>query len=212
MAAPTEELVRLHDLDFVPYMPEHAIVDRAFDVAKAISVAYAGRQLRRICVERGARYFFDLVDQFLWDLAPELSDTDSLRVSSYDGKQSTGTLLWLEPLAKPLEADLDVLLFEDIADTGRTGNRLLEFISPQVASLAFVTMLDKPEARIEPLAPAATGFVIPNLFVVGSGLDYKVGEVELGRDLPGVYALASEQPFADYHLGMINLPALAQRP
>jgi len=103
-------------------------------------------------------------------------------VSSYEGTQSTGTLTF----RKDLDVDItgrDVLILEDILDTGRTLKKIKELLlSRGPKSVKICTLLDKPEGRKVELDADYVGFTIPDAFVVGFGLDYD----ESYRNLPFV--------------------------
>ena len=109
-----------------------------------------------------------------------------LRTRSYVGTASTGrvTVEWPADLAVDGRR---VVLVEDIVDTGRTLVRLVEELHERgAASVKVVVLLDKPTARAVPFQPDLVGFAIADRFVVGCGLDFD----GLGRDLPGVWAVA----------------------
>ena len=112
-----------------------------------------------------------------------------IKLASYKGTRSTGQVI----TAIGLDHDLynrHVVIIEDIVDTGKTLNEFLPQLHHQnPASLKIVALLHKPEATKYPLTIDYTGFVIPNKFVVGYGLDYD----GLGRNLKEIYQLA--EPF-----------------
>jgi hypoxanthine phosphoribosyltransferase len=110
---------------------------------------------------------------------------DFLSVSSYTGTESSGNVR----IKKDLDIDIkgkNVLLVDDILDTGRTFKKVLEFLSlkePKI--LKTCVLLDKPARRKVPIKADFVGFEIPDYFVVGYGLDWD----ELGRNLKGIYAV-----------------------
>ena len=109
-----------------------------------------------------------------------------VRYSSYEGTQSTGQVHKMLGMKSNIEGQ-DVLIVEDIIDTGRTLHHALEDLNRQrPKSLEIVSLLIKPDAAIHDVSCKYAGFNIPNDFVVGYGLDYD----ELGRDLPSIYKLA----------------------
>jgi hypoxanthine phosphoribosyltransferase len=129
---------------------------------------------------------------FLADLARALDRhvmMDFIAVSSYEGgTASTGVVRLLKDLSVNIEGK-DVLLVEDIIDTGLTVNYLLENLSTRhPRSLAVCALLDKQSARTQPVPIRFTGFVVPNEFVVGYGLDYQ----QRYRNLPYVGVLRPE--------------------
>ncbi len=135
----------------------------------AITAEYAGKDLVLVGVLKGSCVFLaDLMR------AINLSLTiDFMSVSSYkDGTQSSGDVEILKDLSNSIR-DKHVLIVEDIVDTGLTLTRLVEILGSRgAASIRIATFLDKPEPRIKKeLVVDFTGFVIPNKFVVGYGLD-----------------------------------------
>ena len=98
---------------------------------------------------------------------------DFLSVSSYgNGDTSGGVIHFNKDLDDPIEGQ-DVILVEDIMDTGRTLSYLMDVMQQRnPASLKVITLLDKPSRRLVKIEPWMTGFTIPDRFVVGFGLDY----------------------------------------
>ena len=106
-----------------------------------------------------------------------------IKMQSYRGTESTGNIQVPLGLNHPIEGR-DVIILEDITDTGRTIHHLLGILAEKnPASLRVVTLLDKPSARIIDIPIAYTGFTIENKFIVGYGLDYD----QYGRNLPAIY-------------------------
>lgn len=111
-----------------------------------------------------------------------------VRLSSYAGTQSTGQVVTAIGLDKEI-TNRHVILLEDIIDTGRTLSAFLPNLEQQhPASLSIATLLHKPDAAQFTVPIHYCGFTIPNLFVLGYGLDYN----GLGRNLPGLYQLLSK--------------------
>jgi hypoxanthine phosphoribosyltransferase len=150
------------------YSPEQ-IADRIVELGRQITSDYTGRDLVLVGVLKGSSVFHaDLMRAI--DLPLTI---DFMAVSSYkDGTKSTGDVEILKDLSNPIR-DKDVLVVEDIVDTGLTLTRLLDILDSRGAnSIKLATLLDKPEPRInKELNIDYTGFVIPNKFVVGFGLD-----------------------------------------
>ena len=152
-------------------IPETVIQKRIEEIAEAISRDYAGLPLTLVCVLKGGVMFFS-------DLARKLKadiEMDFIVVSSYENAPETsGTVKIAKDLAQPITGK-HVLLVEDILDTGQTLSRLMQHLSgQQPASLKICTLLDKPDRRVvDGIIPEYTGFVIPDQFVIGYGLDYK---------------------------------------
>lgn len=145
------------------------ITARIAEMGEKITAEYAGKDLVLVGVLKGSCVFLaDLMRHI--DLPLTI---DFMSVSSYkDGTTSTGDIEILKDLSNPIR-DKHVLIVEDIIDTGLTLSRLVEILSSRgAASIKIATFLDKPEPRIKKeLVVDHVGFVIPNKFVVGYGLD-----------------------------------------
>ena len=145
------------------------IAVRVAELGSVISAQYAGKDLVLVGVLKGSSVFHaDLMRAI--DLPITI---DFMAVSSYkDGLKSTGDVEILKDLSNPIRGK-DVIVVEDIVDTGLTLTRLLEILGSRgAASIKLASLLDKPEPRIKKeLKIDYTGFVIPNKFVVGYGLD-----------------------------------------
>lgn len=164
-------------------LDEATLQARIRELGAQITRDYKGKQLLVVGVLKGSTIFMsDLVRALGNDLDVRL---DFVAVSSYSGKASTGTVRTLLDLRESPEGK-DLLLVEDIVDTGLTLTSLTETLrAHRPASLEVCTLLDKPECRKTPFQPKYTGFKIPNEFVVGFGLDYD----ERYRQLPCVGVL-----------------------
>ncbi len=142
---------------------------RVAELGAEITRAYQGKDLVLVGVLKGSVVFLaDLMREI--DLPLKI---DFMAVSSYkDGTVSTGDVEILKDLTNPIR-EKDVIVCEDIIDTGLTLYRLMEILGSRgAASLKIATLLDKPEPRIKKeLAIDFCGFQIPNKFVVGYGLD-----------------------------------------
>ena len=145
------------------------IIARVAELGAEITRDYAGKELVVVGVLKGSVIFLaDLIRAI--DLPLTI---DFMAVSSYkDGTVSTGDVEILKDLTNPIRGK-DVIICEDIIDTGLTLFRLMEILSSRGAnSLKIATLLDKPEPRIKKdLRIDYCGFQIPNKFVVGYGLD-----------------------------------------
>lgn len=148
---------------------EGDIASRIKELGAEITAEYAGKDLVLVSVLKGSCIFLaDLMR--VVDLPMKI---DFMAVSSYkDGTKSTGDVEILKDLSNPIR-DKHVLVVEDIIDTGLTLSRLLEILGSRgAASIKLASFLDKPEPRIKKeLKIDYTGFVVPNKFVVGYGLD-----------------------------------------
>ena len=142
---------------------------RIKDLGRQITRDYAGKDLVLVGVLKGSCIF-------LADLMREIDlqlTIDFMSVSSYKNElKSTGDVEILKDLSNPIR-DKHILVVEDIVDTGLTLSRLLEILGTRGASsIKLASFLDKPEPRIKKdLVIDYTGFVVPNKFVVGYGLD-----------------------------------------
>ncbi len=161
-----------------------AIQRRVRELAEEISrdYAHAERPVVLLSVLKGSVCFAT-------DLSRSLTipvNFEYVAVSSYgSGTESTGVVQMLKDLTMEVKGR-DVLMVEDIIDTGLTTSFLFEHVQRhRPASLKLVVLLNKEERRIKPVPIAYKGFDIPNQFVVGYGLDYD----ELYRNLPAVHIL-----------------------
>lgn len=146
-----------------------------------ISRDYAGRKLTLIGILRGSIIFMgDLMRSITEDCS-----VDFMCLSSYSGKASTGAVRVLLDLRDNAEGR-DLLIIEDIVDTGLTLHYLLDNLKARnPSSLEICALLDKPDCRKVDVKAKYVGFKIPNEFVVGYGLDYN----ERYRNLPYVGVL-----------------------
>jgi hypoxanthine phosphoribosyltransferase len=159
------EIERVREL-----ISQQEIEERIRVLGAEISEKYAGRDLTLVGILKGSV-------PFLSDLMRALTipvQIDFLELSSYKGgMQSTGAVRLIKDLSHPIEGK-DVLIVEDIVDTGLTLRHLNElFITRRPASVSIASLLDKPSGRVEgfDLIVEFVGFTIPGHFVVGYGLD-----------------------------------------
>lgn len=145
-----------------------AIQKRVREVAQQITKDYKGERVHLIGVLKGACIFLsDLVREINLD-----TSIDFIAVSSYGkNKESSGQVRVLKDLDSSIES-LNVILVEDILDTGLTLSYLLRVLEQRKPkSLRVAALLDKPSRRLKPVKGDYVGFTIPNEFVVGYGLD-----------------------------------------
>lgn len=165
--------------------PAELIDERVRALASRINEDYRGKDLVVVCVLKGAFMFFaDLVRRL--DVEPVM---DFVRVASY-GKSDTssGTVSFTKDVELPLEGK-DVLIVEDIVDSGVTMDFLLrEIRSRGVKSLRVAALVDKVERREVDLSVDYAGFTIDSGFIVGYGLDY----AERYRELPGIFVVETD--------------------
>lgn len=139
------------------------------EIGEQISRDYAGKQVHLICVLRGGAFF-------MCELAKRITvpvSLDFMSVSSYGGDtKSSGVVKIVKDLDDSLQGK-DVIVVEDIVDSGRTLSYLLEMLRDRKPnSLRLCTLLDKPDRRVINVPVDYTAFRIPDEFVVGYGLDY----------------------------------------
>ncbi len=159
---------RLQEMEIL--LSKEEIAQRVEELAEQVSTDYPAQELLLIGVLKGAVIF-------LSDLLRNLTvpvKIDFMAVSSYGADtRSSGVVRILKDLDQGIKGR-DVLIVEDIVDTGLTMNYLFDSLARrQPNTLKVVTLLDKPDRRRVPFQPDYCGFVIPNRFVVGYGLDYK---------------------------------------
>lgn len=151
-------------------LTEEEVNAKISEVAGQISRDYEGRQVHLICILKGGVFF-------TCELAKRLTvpvSLDFMSVSSYgSGTQSSGVVKIIKDLDEPLE-DKEVLIVEDIIDSGRTLAYLVEILKQRnPKSIELCTLLDKPERRVKKQVKVKYScFTIPDEFVVGYGLDY----------------------------------------
>lgn len=150
-------------------LTEEDVDRRIQEIGDQISRDYAGGQVHLICVLKGGAFF-------MCELAKRITvpvSLDFMSVSSYGSStKSSGVVKIVKDLDEPLK-DKDVLVVEDIVDSGRTLSYLLDLLKDRgPKSVRLCTLLDKPERRVVDVHVDYTCFQIPDEFVVGYGLDY----------------------------------------
>ena len=150
-------------------LTEEEVNKKISEVAAQINKDYEGKEVHLICILKGGVFF-------TCELAKRLTipvSLDFMSVSSYGSDtKSSGVVKIIKDLDEPLEGK-DVLIVEDIIDSGRTLSYLIEILKQRhPASLQLCTLLDKPERRVREVHVDYTCFNIPDEFVVGYGLDY----------------------------------------
>lgn len=171
------------------------IAKKTAEIAAQITKDYEGEEGLMVGILRGAVLFFsELVKKIDLDLR-----MDFMAVSSYGASMTTsGEIKINKDLSQPIEG-LNVIIVEDIIDTGHTLKNLLRLLQTRnPKSIKICSLLDKPERREVDLEGDYVGFKVPNEFVVGYGLDYN----EKYRNLPDVCVLKksvySQCPDEDY--------------
>ncbi len=148
---------------------ERRVNKRIKEIGAQISEEYAGKELHMISVLKGGAFF-------TCELAKRISlpvTLDFMSVSSYgDEKSSSGVVKIVKDLDESIEGR-HVMVVEDIVDSGRTLSYLMKMLRERKpASLALCTLLDKPSRRTHEVHVDYTGFEVPDVFIVGYGLDY----------------------------------------
>ena len=165
---------------------EEEVDKRIAQLAEQISRDYEGRAVHLVCILKGSIFF-------TCELAKRLTipvTLDFMSVSSYgNDTKSSGVVRMVKDLDEPLEGK-DVIVIEDIIDSGRTLSYLLENLSSRnPGSLRLCTLLDKPDRRVTDVKVDYTGFEIPDEFVIGYGLDY----AQRYRNLPYIGVMSLEE-------------------
>lgn len=144
------------------------IAERVSGIAREIERDYRGKKPLLVGVLNGAFVFMADLCRAL-DMEVEI---DFIGVSSYEDRDTPGVLKITKDISSPI-GDKNVIVVEDIVDTGRTLSRILEYMrGKKPRSLAVCAFLDKKERREVPVKIDYVGFVVPNEFLVGYGLDY----------------------------------------
>lgn len=174
-----------HQIDVM--YTEEEVNHKISELAEQINRDYRGKSIHMVCVLKGGAFF-------MTELAKRITvpvSLDFMCVSSYgSATKSSGNLIMKKDLDESVEGK-DVLVVEDIIDSGRTLSNLLELLKERgAASLRLCTLLNKPDRRVVDVDIDYNGFTIPDAFVVGYGLDYD----QRYRNLPyiGIVRLQEE--------------------
>lgn len=176
--------IKLHDKTFDTYLSEQDIQEKVKEIADQLNRDYKDKRPLFIAILNGSFMFAADVFKYL-TIDAEIC---FIKLASYRGMKSSGNVI----TAIGLDQDLfgrDVVILEDIVDTGKTlGEFLPKLDHQQPKSLKIAALLHKPQATRFPLTIDYLGFSIPDKFVVGYGLDYD----GLGRNLKEIYQLSEE--------------------
>lgn len=158
-------------------LSEEEVNKRISELGKQITKDFAGKSIHLVCVLKGGSFF-------MCELAKRIDlpvSIDFMSVSSYGSDtKSSGVVKIVKDLDESIKGK-DVIVVEDIVDSGRTLSYLLDMLRDRMpASLTLCTLLDKPSRRVVDVDVKYTGFQIPDKFVVGYGLDYD----QVYRNLP----------------------------
>lgn len=167
-------------------LSEEEVDTKIREIAAQISRDYEGKEIHLICVLKGGVFF-------TCELAKRITvpvSLDFMSVSSYgDDTKSSGVVRIVKDLDEPVKGK-DVLIVEDIIDSGRTLSYLIDIIKGRgPKSVKLCTLLDKPERRVKNVKVDYVCFNIPDDFVVGYGLDY----AQKYRNLPYIGVVETEQ-------------------
>ena len=174
--------VSLHDDVEEVLLDSQTVAGRVAELGAQLAADYAGRDPVLVSVLKGAMVFLaDLMRAM--DLPTSI---DFMEVSSYGAAtESSGQVRILKDLSRPIEGR-DIIVVEDIIDTGLTLNYLLGYLADrQPASISICCLLDKPARRLAEIPIDYIGFTIPDRFVIGYGLDFD----ERYRNLPYIGVL-----------------------
>ena len=165
---------------------EEEINKRIAELGEQISKDYAGRSITMICILKGAA-------AFACELAKRITvpvEMEYMRCSSYGTEtESSGVVKIDLDLDRPIR-EKNILVVEDIIDTGRTMHYLIEVLKSRgPAEVKLCALLDKPDRRVTDVEIDYTGFVIPDKFIVGYGLDY----AQKYRNLPYIGVVEPEE-------------------
>ena len=167
-------------------LSEEEVDRRINEIGKQITKDYEGKNIHLICVLKGGVFF-------MCELAKRIEvpvSMDFMAISSYGADtKSSGVIKIVKDLDESITGK-DVLVIEDIVDSGRTLSYLLEMLKDRKPnSLRLCTLLDKPDRRVIDVDVEYTGFQIPDEFVVGYGLDY----AQKYRNLPYIGVVHLEE-------------------
>lgn len=173
--------VTILDKTFLVSITADQIQSRVNDIAEKLNISHNGKRPLFLAILNGSFIFAsDLLKKISIDC-----EISFIKLASYIGTSSSGKITTIIGLSESLKGK-DIIIVEDIIDTGRTMKNLLGILhdhSPE--SITIVTLLFKKEALIENIKPDHVGFVVPDKFLVGYGLDYN----SFGRNLQNIYVL-----------------------
>lgn len=176
------QTIKINDKLFHLYITHDEIQQRILEIKSELVHKFQDKKPLFIVVLRGAFMFAsDLLKQY-----NEPCEIEFVKLSSYDGMASTGKINMELPLNEAKIKNRNIIILEDIVDSGLTMTFFKDYLqSLNPSSVTLVSFLFKPENLEKELTIDITGFTIPNLFVIGYGLDFD-GE---GRNLNAVYQL-----------------------
>jgi hypoxanthine phosphoribosyltransferase len=173
--------IQVHDKSFIGFLSHEEILTRIEEIGNQINADYKGKNPLFIAILNGSFMFAS-------DLFKSLhieAEICFIKLASYKGIKSTGQVTTSIGLDVSLK-DRDVILIEDIVDTGKTLHEFLpQLFNQNPSSIRIASLLHKPDALLFPIKVDYLGFEVPNKFLVGYGLDYD----GLGRNLKDIYQL-----------------------
>lgn len=168
-------------LTFKPFIKAEEIQQRVSELAGKISAEYQGKVPLLLCVLNGA---FPFASDLFMNLTIDAEIT-FVRLKSYEGTSSSGRIKELVGLGEEI-AGRDVIVIEDIIDTGKTMSKLMQDLKAKSpASLSIATLLHKPDVCTSEIRPDYVGFCIPPAFIIGYGLDID----GLARNLKDIWVI-----------------------
>ncbi len=175
-------MITINDKNFIPYISYKQIQERIVSLSKEIARDYKNEEVHFICVLNGSLFFTaDLLKNYPYNCV-----LHTVKCKSYEGTESSGKIEMQLEFNEGIIGN-HVIILEDIIDTGFTLNFLLNRIKKfNIKSIKIASLLVKPDALKYPVTIDYTGFVIPNKFVLGYGLDYD----GYGRNLKDIYQLS----------------------
>lgn len=176
--------IKVHDREFVKSISREEIAAEVKRVAERINKDYAGKRPLLLGVLNGC---FMFVSDLMKNLEIEC-EISFVKFSSYQGSETTGKVNQVIGLSESIEGR-DVIILEDIVDTGLTMHKMLETLAEsKPASLAVASLFLKPARLRVPIEVKYSAFEIADRFILGYGLDYD----GLGRNLPDVYEVVEQ--------------------
>ena len=173
--------IQVHDKSFISFLSHEEILTQVERIANQINTDYHGKCPLFIAILNGSFMFGSDLFKSL-NIQAEIC---FIKLASYKGIKSTGQVTTSIGLDVSLK-DRDVILIEDIVDTGKTLHEFLpQLLNQNPSSIRIASLLHKPEALLYPIKVDYLGFEVPNKFLVGYGLDYD----GLGRNLKDIYQL-----------------------
>ncbi len=177
----SEKVIEIGDLKFVKYIEEATIKDKVIEIADTMREDFHDKNPMFLVVMNGAFIFAaDLIRQLEFPC-----ELNFIRIKSYEGTESTGQIDVYMPPGIEIK-NRNIVIIEDIIDTGNTMYAFLPQLQAMgPLSIKLSSLLVKPDAHKHDITTDYPGFIIPNKFVVGYGLDYD----GLGRNFKDIYQL-----------------------